>query len=333
MNFENQTISIHYARAVINAARARGLDPASLLEAAAINPAHLTRTEMRITPEQLADLMRTAWRVEDDEFLGMASAPCRHGIFTLMAKQAIHCGNLRGVYRHLCRFYNLVAEGIRLELRVEGERARLAMQLHSPERDPDHMLVDFLLLLWHRFPAWLVGCWVPLESVHFRFARPAHAGEYPLLFACKAHFDQAENAFVFPARMLALPVVQTAESLKAHLRRAPLDWFQKQRYSPTCTRRVLASLLPNDEFINRGIEEIARELAMTSRTLRRKLAEEGTSFQEIKNIARRDTAIHLLSQRQLPVSVIAQRLGYSETAAFTRAFKAWTGVTPVRYKG
>jgi len=332
MSFENQTISVHYARALVAAARRRGFDPAPLLQAASLNQTLLERPEMRITPEQLARLMQAAWQMEDDEFLGMAATSCRHGIFTLMAKQAIHCGNLRGVYRHLCRFYNLITDAIRLELEVEGDQARLSMQLAAPEQDTEHMLVDFLLLLWHRFPAWLIGKRIPLARVQFSFPRPAHAKEYQLLFPCRLAFDEAENGFSFPAEMLSLPVVQTATSLRAHLTRAPLDWFKKQHYYPTYTRRVLDALLPDTEFVNLQIEAVAEKLAMTSRTLRRKLTEEGNSFQEIKNIARRDTAIHLLSQRHIPVSVIAQRLGYTETASFSRAFREWTGVTPLRYK-
>jgi AraC-like DNA-binding protein len=71
---------------------------------------------------------------------------------------------------------------------------------------------------------------------------------------------------------------------------------------------------------------------MTSRTLRRKLTDEGTHFQDIKDGLRRDTAIHLLSQPSLPVSGIARELGFSEPSAFTRAFRHWTGVSPSSYR-
>lgn len=332
VSFEKQTISIHYARAVRNAARKEGFDAEALIKGASINEALLETEEMRITPEQLADLMRDAWRVEDDEFLGMASSPCRHGIFTLMAKQAVHCSTLRGVYRHLTRFYNLVTDSISLNFDVVDDKASLSMTLKDPSRDADHMLVDFLLLLWHRFPAWLAGQRIPLLGVELAFPRPAHFREYSLLFPCEARFEMPVNRFIFPADRLSLPVVQTPETLRGHLVRAPLDWFKRQNYYPTYTRQVLDSLMPESEFLNLSIDEVADRLTITSRTLRRKLNDERTTFQEIKDLARRDTAIHLLSLRHIPIATIADRLGFTETASFSRAFRGWTGTTPRSFK-
>jgi AraC-like DNA-binding protein len=332
MSFENQTISIHYAQAVLAAAQRNGHDPLPLLEETSISPGALAAPHMRLTPEQLATLMQRAWRIEDDEFLGMAAGRCRHGIFTLMAKQAVHCPNLRGIYRHLTRFYDLVTDAISLRFDSAGDTASLSMTLRDPARDPDHMLVDFLLLLWHRFPAWLIGQRIPLTGVELAFPRPAHAAEYRLLFPCETRFDSTINRFTFPAEYLSLPVVQTPQTLRKHLARAPLDWFKRQNYYPTYTRRVLDALTPDNAYQNLQIEAVAEQLNITSRTLRRKLTDENTSFLEIKNIARRDTAIHLLSQRQLPIATIAERLGFTETASFSRAFKAWTGTTPQSFK-
>ncbi|MNZ95940.1 HTH-type transcriptional regulator VirS [compost metagenome] len=80
------------------------------------------------------------------------------------------------------------------------------------------------------------------------------------------------------------------------------------------------------------MEEIAEEMHMTSRTLRRKLSDEGTSFQELKDGVRCDAAIHYLSQPAIPISQISRQLGFSEPAAFTRAFKQWTGISPGLYR-
>jgi AraC-like DNA-binding protein len=66
--------------------------------------------------------------------------------------------------------------------------------------------------------------------------------------------------------------------------------------------------------------------------LRRRLADEGYSFQEAKNLARRKRAQYLLSQTRMPLSEIAFELGYSELSAFSRAFRGWVGVTPQNYR-
>ena len=332
MTFQNLTVSTHYARAIIETAAIRGYDPSPWLRTAGIHEGMLSSEVTRITPEQLARLVRATWVAEDDEFLGMGAEKCRHGVFTLMAKQAVFCKNLRGVYRHLCRFYNLTTTAFELEFSTDEAEASLRMRLADPRHDKDHMLAEFLMLLWHRFPAWLIGKRIPLSRIGFEFDKPGHFAEYRLLFPCPVDFNQPVTQFSFPSKLLALPVVQTPETLKAHLRRAPLDWFSRQTYYPTHTRKVLDALTGDEGFVDLQIEQIAQSMHMTSRTLRRKLSDENTSFQEIKNLARRDIAIHLLSQRNLSIAAIAHTLGYSEVASFSRAFKQWTGFEPSRYR-
>ncbi|HBM49958.1 MAG TPA: AraC family transcriptional regulator, partial [Marinobacter sp.] len=73
---------------------------------------------------------------------------------------------------------------------------------------------------------------------------------------------------------------------------------------------------------------IALELHTSPQTLRRRLKQENTSFQEIKDLLRRDMAIYYLSHQELPINDIAERVGFTEPSTFHRAFKKWTGVTP-----
>jgi AraC-like DNA-binding protein len=79
------------------------------------------------------------------------------------------------------------------------------------------------------------------------------------------------------------------------------------------------------------IDVVARELNLSARTLRRKLEEEGTSFREMLQEQRRRKAEKLLSTRGFHISELAGRLGYSDTAVFSRAFKSWTGLSPKQF--
>jgi AraC-like DNA-binding protein len=80
------------------------------------------------------------------------------------------------------------------------------------------------------------------------------------------------------------------------------------------------------------LEKVALELGIHTQTLRRRLDSEGTSFSEIKAFMRRDYALHLLGKQGLSIEEIAYRTGFSESSAFIRAFKTWTGVTPYTYR-
>jgi AraC-like DNA-binding protein len=80
------------------------------------------------------------------------------------------------------------------------------------------------------------------------------------------------------------------------------------------------------------LNDVAVTLEVHPQTLRRRLAAEGTTFKDIKNQVRRDTALHFLGKQGLSIEEISHRAGFSESSAFIRAFKGWTGVTPYTYR-
>jgi AraC-like DNA-binding protein len=86
------------------------------------------------------------------------------------------------------------------------------------------------------------------------------------------------------------------------------------------------------EIENMNFELVSAELNMTTHTLRRRLKDEGHSFQDIKDSIRRDRAMMLLDNPALALQDIAIKLRFSEPAAFNRAFKKWTGLTPGVYR-
>ncbi len=332
MGIKRSSISIHFARILLNAARRLCLDEALLLKEAGLHRHMLDNAHLRITADQFSRLMRAVWRLADDEFLGLGSQRCRQGAFAIMAKLVIHSHNLHSVYYKLCHFYNVINDSLRLELKVVGDEATLSMVLSDPEQDPDYLLRGFLLLLWHRFPSWLIGQRIFLKSVAFDHPAPEHWAEYRLMFPSTVKFDQPLTCLVFDAGILAAPLVQTPETLGHHLHRAPFDWFTRPAYYPVYVRRVLDYLERSDDLTNATVSSAALELHMTERTLRRKLLAEGSQFQKLKDGVRRDTAIHYLSQTSMPISLISQRLGFSEPSAFTRAFRQWTGELPKAYR-
>ena len=71
---------------------------------------------------------------------------------------------------------------------------------------------------------------------------------------------------------------------------------------------------------------------MSPQVVRRRLSEEDTSYQKIKDAIRCDTAKRLLDNPEIPVATVAEQTGFSETAAFSRAFKKWTGLAPAQYR-
>lgn len=332
MSYNHYSISIHFANAMLKGARLNGLNEQQLLLESGLNNELLNNQEVRITPMQLSRLVQSILRHGDDDYLGLGSQPCRFGAFGLMARLVIHCTNLRQVFKQAVYFYNTMVPASHMSITEEGDSAIFILNLTDPDKDPDHALLDFLMILWHRFPSWLIGQRIPLKQVCFIHSKPEHFEEYRLMFPCPIVFDQPDNCLIFDRAIMDAPIVQTIQNLTSYLRRAPLDWFKRQSYYPVYTRKVMDYLENAESMVDTSMEDIASQLHTTTRTLRRKLDEEGTSFQEIKDGVRRDEAIHLLSQPNLPISKIARELGFAEAAAFTRAFKHWTGISPSTYR-
>jgi AraC-like DNA-binding protein len=127
-------------------------------------------------------------------------------------------------------------------------------------------------------------------------------------------------------------VLQDEAGLRAFLRRAPGDVLARLDYGSTAAaqvRRLLGQSLP-DHMPHP--QDVAARLAVSTQTLRRRLAAEGTSFQQIRDQLRRDVAIAALAAGSVSIEDLSQQLGFSEPSAFHRAFKRWTGSAPRSYQ-
>lgn len=332
MEYYQPTISICFAVAVCEAVQRKGLDVEPLLLRARINPELLSASRSRISPHQLSSLIRATMRLTNDEIMAMGSEPIKAGVFALIANQAVGCLTLREAYQNSLKFYNLVTNSFNVRLEEEAGEARFIISLNSPELDPDHLFTEFFFLIWHRFPSWLIGERIQLNKVTWQHALPKHVDEYRFLFPCPCFFDCSENSFSFPSSWLDRPVVETGANLSRYLRRAPVDWFIKPTFYLNYTRQVYEKLDQHDDGRVPALAEVAQKLHLSVRTLRRKLQGEGSSFQQLKDDVRRDKAINLLADQAISVSEVARRVGFTEPAAFIRAFKHWTGLAPGGYR-
>ncbi len=310
----------------------KGLDGDKLLAAANLSPADIDAPDVRVETEKLAIIVESIWDHLQDESMGLSASPIPRGAFYLMGKLAILEPNLGKALREGIRFYGMVSGAYTLRLAVNGESATLLFHMSTPETDPHHLFAEITLMAWHRMASWLISENVTLNEVYFNYPKPAHVSEYSYLFPGQHRFDQPELGFSFHSKFLQREVSQSISALRAFIERCPMELFMQ----PTTDFSVafdLQKLLKR--YLRDGfpvIEEAAQSLHMTKRTLMRKLKQEGTSYQQIKDLVRRDRAIWLLTSHTMPLGEVAEALGFSDPAVFARAFKSWTGVTPRDYR-
>lgn len=331
MTFNNHTIPRNFVMAALRGAQNKGIDLEAFLTGIGISKDVLTEPNFRVNAAQYAVMIRSLWLTLQDEYMGLAKVTSPIGCFSMMCNAVIHCHSLEHALRRAGQFYHLFEGSVAIKLRKDGDNTRLAFIIDL-EYDPDRFLSESLLVIWHRFSSWLVDRRIPLKEVHLAYSPPPHEKEYWQLFACPLVFDSEQTALVFDEKYLQLPLMQSEAKMKEFLKVSPANLLARPEERNTMTAKV-RSLLGRDftsdfpEF-----DWLAEQVHLAPQSLRRKLREEGTNFQEIKDALRRDTAIGLLDRPDLSIQDIAEQMGFSEASTFHRAFKKWTGLTPGDYR-
>lgn len=170
------------------------------------------------------------------------------------------------------------------------------------------------------------------RAVMFKHAAPARIAEHRRLFGVTPKFGDPETAVGFAPEVLDLRIEGSQPGLVSHLDAYARDVMSRLPEDggivATVERVVTAHL-------SRGvpeIEAIAQQIAVSSRTLQRRLADAGTTFAEVVDRARRQLAERYLLEGRLALAEIGFLVGFSDPSNFHRAFKRWTGVTPKAFR-
>jgi AraC-like DNA-binding protein len=328
---EPGTIAICFVAAALQSVRARGLDAEGLLRKVGLSPGLLQSSQTRVSAKHYGALWRLVALTLDDEFFGQDSRRMKAGSFAMICHSVLNCRTLGQAIDRSLRFYALILDDIYGKLHRDGAEASIT--LHEGGAGPQRVFAhEVLLMLLHGVACWLVGRRIPIKRAQFSYDEPAHSSEYRLMYSTSIGFRTPHTAIIFDAAYLALPIVQNERTVKEFLRNAPENILLKYKNGSSLgarIRRRLRQSLPGDlpEF-----EALAEEMNMTPATLRRRLHEEGTFYQSIKDQLRRDLAIGYLSHSKRSAMDIGLELGFSERSAFHRAFKKWTGASPGEFR-
>jgi AraC-like DNA-binding protein len=328
----NLSLSVQFARAVLKNTVDHGLDPIALLRRNRISPRLLLEDDARISVERFADLQVSTMLAMQDENLGYAAQRSPIGSWSMMCHAVIGSSTLGQALSRYCRFYQLFESDFRPALEADADTTRLQLEEMNPRLPSGPYYSELFLSNSQRFCNWLVQEQLPLLGVDLKYPPVAREEEYRQVFMGNpVQFGQEVAALTFTSAQLDQPLKQNETSLRHFLRHPVLFMLTQQFVSDSWTARVRDLLRRNMEQLPE-LGEVARLLDIHPQTLRRRLAAEGTSFKDIKSRLRRDTALHFLGKQGVSIEEIAHRAGFSESSAFIRAFKGWTGVTPYGYR-
>jgi AraC-like DNA-binding protein len=304
---------------------------AEALSRAGIAPALLDAETARVTTDQFANLYQLLARQLDDELPGMFSRPVRAGAFKFLCMSVLDAPNLQTALFRLTRFLHLLVDDFAVELSRRDDLFRVALVPCCPKTRRNAFGQEILFKLIHGVASWLSGHRIGLFRVDCSYRRPPYASEYRSLFPGPVYFGQPISALYIEASELAVPIRQDKKSLTRFLARAPGDWLFVA-FDNQPTSQLVREYLKQRMTRSVAAPDAARALHLSLRTLTRRLNEEGTSFQAVKDELRRDLSIQLLTKTDTAIGLIGQEIGFQDSNTFYRAFRQWTGSTPGAYR-
>lgn len=284
-----------------------------------------TRIPLPVASEIIQRALRLTGEPALAIYVGWQMRLSSHGFLGFAAMTA---GTVREAIGLAVRFASTRTTALGLSCFEEGDTASLVIE----ERMPLGPLREFAVL------SLIVGLWQIGNALTGRtlegaaecaFPAPEYIAKVPFA-AGLIKFDQPANRLVFAARLLETPL-KTADPVATQLARAQCERELAAIVDAGFPGRVRAAIVARAEGVP-SLVEVARELHVSTRTLKRKLADRDTTFSTILDDVRRQRALLLLANRELSIGEIAGRLGYSEVPNFTRAFRKWTGTTPGAYR-
>ncbi len=324
-------ISITQVIRVLQGAARSGADIPQLLSQVGISRALLEDSHARIERDQFIRLMLAVMQQTQDEFLGFGQGrKSKPGTFSMMAHAVINCANIEKAVQRGLRFYELFDLDLHSSLVRQEDTAELRVQA-SERLDFRETIVEAMIFLSLRFMSWLAGKEIKPQRIELDYPRGAD-DEYHTQFECPVVYGCDISRIIFDADYLDLPLVQNEISLSRFLKDSLAQLWEGNVHNVGLPAQIRAII--SKEYGNNfpDFSEVCEKLNMTPQTLRRRLKDANTSYQEIKDSLRKEASIYYLSKLELSIDEIALLMGFSEASSFHRAFKKWTGKTPSQYR-
>ncbi|AXQ31534.1 AraC family transcriptional regulator [Solimonas sp. K1W22B-7] len=324
----NRTIPLTYVLLTMQQAEERGVSRARLLRGLPISPAVFEQAETRLSLLQYTQIIYRALEETGDPSLGYEFAlRCNltaHGFFGygLMSQPT-----LREVVEFAIRFVQLCTPCYSVRLSEDATDAVIEVSEAIPFGPLYQYGFDMFLVCFARMAQQLEIPFGNDLELWFPWPEPPHFERYRDQLPARLRFSMPAFHIRVPRKYANLPI-RTGNALTAQLLARQCEReLSLLGLSNDLLARVRAALATRIGSYP-DLTTLSQGLFMSTRTLKRRLQEHGRSYQQLLDEARHRDALRLLDGHGLSIEEIADRLGYSSSANFTRAFRKWTGTTP-----
>lgn len=327
---QSSSVSIQWVNGIIETAKRKGIGQETLFAKANVpiqwdSP---SVDESRISLDDTVRIWRAAAELTNDPHFGLAVGECaRPNNINVVAYLVMSSPTLREALEKVKKFRRLISDGGYVDYIPKPKESWVIYKANEASLEFSYHQIEAVLVVIFRFANLTSqGDWTPVR-VMFEHQACSDSKVHERIFGCPVIFGAEANAIVFDDVLLDQPLLQASEELgRMHEGYAEqlLAKLDKQTWSKKVATLLEQSLARGP--ISRDI--IASHMALSERSLQRKLKEEGTSFQEILDEVRLSLAERYLKDAELSLQDIATLLGFSEVSTFHRAFKRWTGRSP-----
>lgn len=326
-------ISIAATTGLLEAIMAAGGNPEEILQGFGLDRSVFAKPEGFIPCSVFAGILREAAQATADDCFGLHFAerfnPKNIGP---LAYVALNSPTISAGIQNVERYLHVYDSSAKWFFTAEGDRGYVRFVLTDLGIEPLRQSNEHGVTIVINALRMMVGSqWAPQE-VHFAHAAPEQTSEHHRIFRCPVLFGCETNALVielsFAERAVPAADQQLYLIMKQYLDQVLSEMPQEDSLFAAIRKAVAEAMRDGDPKLAR----VAKKMAMGSRTLQRRLKEYGFDFKKLVEDTRQRFAVNYLKDRKNSLTEIAFLLGYSELSAFNRAFKRWTGSTPLDYQ-
>jgi AraC-like DNA-binding protein len=312
---------------------AAGGDVAALAEQHGLPKDAHTRRDVEVSLETLEALGDAAAARAGDPNLGFHLAiRLPHGSYGLFEYIGRSSATVRQAGERFIRYSGLLNELVTFSFELRRDEIVLSQSIKGHAlRVGRHAGEMFVTLVVRYLRELLAEDFAPRE-VGLAHAAPANASELEAYFRAPFHWNQSDNRVVIASALLDRPVISRDPTVFALLDKEAQQILAARAPADDTMTKLRAAIQRALDDGQPDLAQIATAVAMSPRTIQRRLRAQETTFQDVLDSVRKDLAEGHMKNERLTLGDVAYLLGFSEISAFTRAFKRWTGMTPTAWR-